>query len=145
MLLVRKNKDWNSLPTMDSFLNDFFGNNFIENKPTNVIGKVNVSEDDKTYGISLALPGYTKEDINIEMKDDVIVVSSEIENTNEEKTYNYVKKEFSISSFERSFNLPDDVDKDNINASMENGVLSITLSKVNLLEDKTNIKKIDIK
>lgn len=147
MLVVRKNKDWNSLPTMSSFLDEFFGGSDLlrNDLSTKTVGKTNILENETSYGISLALPGYTKEDVNIELNDGMITISSEIENTNEEKNDNYVKREFTKSSFQRSFYLPEDADIENIEASMEHGVLSITLNKIKELEDTTKIKKIDIK
>ena len=145
MLVVRKNRDWNTLPTMGSFLNEFFGNDNLSLGHRYNDTKVNISEDENSYGISLALPGYNKEDVNIELKDGMISISSTQENTNEEKTDNYVRKEFTKSSFERSFYLPEDVNDENIVASMENGVLSITLNKIKEIENTTKVKKIDIK
>lgn len=146
MLVVRKNKDrnWNTLPTMDTFLNEFFGGNDLLYN-TNRGTKVNISEDENSYGISLALPGYNKEDVNIELNEGMIIISSNQEKTNEETTENYVRREFTKSSFERSFYLPEDVNDENINASMENGVLTITLDKIKEIEDTTKVKKIDIK
>jgi HSP20 family protein len=145
MLVLRKNREWNTLPTMDSFLNEFFGNQNLSlgNKYNDT--KVNISEDENSYGISLALPGYKKDDVNIQLKDGYLVISSEFEKTNEEKNENYVKKEFMKSSFEKSFPLPEDVNDENIEASMEDGVLSITLNKIKEIENTTNVKKIDIK
>lgn len=144
MLVVRKNRDWNRFPTMSSFLDEFFGGHeYIHNTSSRT--KVNISEDEKSYGISLALPGYNKEDVNIELNEGMITISSNQESTNEEKTENYVRKEFTKSSFEKSFYLPEDVNEENVEASMENGVLSITLSKIKEIENSTNVKKIDIK
>lgn len=145
MLVVRKNKDWNSLPTMSSFLNEFFGNDNLSLGHRFNDTKVNIQEDENSYGISLALPGYKKEDVNIELKDGLITISSKFENENEEKTDGYLRKEFVKSSFEKSFHFPEDANEENIDASMENGVLTITLNKIKEIEDTTKIKKIDIK
>jgi HSP20 family protein len=145
MLVLRKNKEWNSLPTMDNFLNEFFGNINTSLGIGQNDTKVNISEDENSYGISLALPGYNKEDLNIELNDGLITISSKSEKSNEEKTDKYIRKEFTKSSFEKSFHLPEDVNDDNVEASMENGVLTITLNKIKVLDDTTKIKKIDIK
>jgi len=145
MLVLRKNRDWNTVPTMESFLNEFFGNDYLSSSRRTTDTKVNISEDENSYEISLALPGYKKEDVNIELKDGYVTISSEFEKTNEENNDKFVRKEFVKSSFERNFPLPEDVNEENIVASMEDGVLSITLNKIKEIEDTTKVKKIDIK
>jgi HSP20 family protein len=144
MLVLRKNKDWNTLPSMDSFVNDFFGNSFL-NTFNNTDGKVNILENDNDYSIEMALPGYEKDNVNIEIDNNMITISSNNEERNEEKNDNYIRREFKMSSFQRSFEIPDDVDEDKIDASMENGVLYLKMNKIKEVENKTNIKKIDIK
>ena len=148
MLLVKRNKN-NGLPTMESFVNDFFGRDWLNDSlfTTNKVEKVNIAEDENSYGIELAIPGFKKEDVKIELNDGLLTISSDIENKNknEDEKDNYIRKEYHKSSFSRSFYVPDDVDTDTIEASMENGLLSVTLNKIKELEDKTNIKRIDIK
>jgi len=141
-MLVKRNEIWNhNLPTMGSFLEEFFGNNIITDKPRYITKKVNITENENSYGISFEIPGFSKEDVNIELNDGVITISSHIEESNE----NYITKEYTKDSFERSFYLPEDVDLENIEASMENGILSIVLNKRNIDENTTKTKKIDIK
>ncbi len=137
-----KRNGWNNnLPTMENFLEEFFGDNIITNKPRFTNKKVNITENENSYGISFEIPGFSKEDVNIELNDGIITISSHVEETNE----NYITKEFTKDSFERSFYLPEDVDLDNIDATMENGVLSVNLNKRKMNDDTTNSKKIDIK
>jgi len=131
----------NELPTLESFLNDFFGNKTINKSVSN---NVNVSETDKSYNLELALPGFTKEDINIEIKDDSLIISSVVESKNEIKEENYIKQSFSKSSFERNFYLGDNIDLDNINAKMENGILYVSLGKLSLIEEQPKNKIINI-
>lgn len=140
--MLKRNEEWNNnLPTMSSFLEEFFGNNIIIDKPRFTNKKVNITENETSYGISLEVPGFSKEDISINLNNDIITISSHIEKVNE----NYIKKEFTKDSFERSFYLPEDIDVDNIDATMENGILSISLNKIKNVEDTTKVKKIDIK
>jgi len=87
---------------------------------------VNVKQDDKEYTIEMSIPGYSKNDINIEIKENKLVISSEIEKSTEET---YRLKEFSYGAFKRSFNLPKDADQENISAKVENGILHLTISK----------------
>ena len=95
------------------------------------IPAVNVKETDTSFTLELAAPGKTKDDFNIEIDRNVLTISSEFKNENEEidDEGRYTLKEFSYSSFRRSFTLPETVNADNINASYENGVLNVTLPK----------------
>ena len=140
--MLKRNEEWNNnLPTMGSFLEKFFGDNIITDKPRFTNKKVNITENESAYNLSFEIPGFSKEDVNIELNDGIITISSHVEKTNE----NYITKEFTKNSFERSFYLPEDVDLENIDALMENGILSVILNKRNIDEDTTKSKKIDIK
>jgi HSP20 family protein len=92
---------------------------------------VNIKETETTFVVELAAPGKKKEDFNVELDDNVLTISSEASSENEEKDKEgkYTRKEFSYSSFKRSFTLPEIVNDYDINASYENGVLHITLPK----------------
>jgi HSP20 family protein len=74
------------------------------------------------YRINLAVPGLSKEDIKIILKDDVLTVSYEKQET-DDKTYSFV------NSFKKSYRLPEDVDEKNIKGKVENGVVEITLPR----------------
>jgi len=137
MLVVRKNKEWNTLPTMGSFLNEFFGNENLSLGHRFIDKNENITENDNSYKLELSLPGFSKEDIKIELNEGLIFITSEIKEADEN---NYFK-----TSFEKKYFLPEDVDIDNIDASMENGILSITLNKIKEVETSTKVKNIDIK
>lgn len=102
----------------------------IQNFNTNVPA-VNIKETDVSFGIELAAPGKKKEDFNIEIDHNVLTISSEEKNEKEEKDNEgkYTRKEFSYSSFRRSFTLPETVNSDAIQANYETGVLHIVLPK----------------
>jgi len=90
----------------------------------------NVSEDEKNYAIELALPGFSKEEITIKFEEDVLTVTAGHQPKEDEKGPKYTWNEFGYKSkFERSFQLPETVDADNIGAKFENGILMITLTK----------------
>jgi len=91
--------------------------------------KVNVAENDKSYQIELAVPGMEKEDFKIEVKDDVLVISSEKKEEKTEEGKNYSRREFSQCSFSRSFILPDVADSSKIEAAYKNGILDVTIPK----------------
>ncbi len=102
---------------------------------------VNTREDDKAYYIHADLPGVAKEDINIDLKDNVIMISGERKHKEEIKEKDYYKLESFYGKFQRSFTLPEDADGNAIDASSENGVLNIVIPKAAPKESK----KIEIK
>ena len=111
----------------DSFLNlnDMVGSDFAVNIPS-----VNVIENENGFTLELAAPGVAREDFSLNIEKDRLVISSEKKTTEEEKEEGkYSRREFNYSAFSRSFHLPKTIDKDAINASYENGVLTITLPK----------------
>ena len=121
-----KNHDlFGFMPTFMSNWFDDFGmipSNFT-NSP-----KVNVKETDKAYEIEIANPGFGKDDTKIEVKDGVINVSMNLE-TETKDDDKYHVHQWKKSSYNESWNLPDNVIEDQITAKHDNGVLTITLPK----------------
>lgn len=111
-------------------------------KTINNVGKVNVIENDNDYTIDVSVPGFTKDELKVDLTDGIVTVSGEhkVEKTDEKK--NYSRKEFSKKSFSRSFNIPDRVEE--MEAKLENGILSLTLKKKEL-PPKPEPKMIEIK
>ncbi|BCD62957.1 HSP20 family protein [Nitratiruptor sp. YY08-26] len=103
---------------------------------------VNEKEDEKAYYVEVDLPGVKKEDINLEVKDNVLTISGERKFKKEEEDKGYKRVESFFGKFERSFTLPADADAEKIEAKAEDGVLHITIPKV---EQKENVKKIEVK
>ena len=92
---------------------------------------VNISENDNSYIVDLVAPGYKKEDFKLKVNDNVLTISAETKN---EKTENgdgreYSRREYSCSSFTRSFRLPENAKDDNISASYNDGILQINIPK----------------
>ncbi|WP_109437115.1 Hsp20/alpha crystallin family protein [Aquimarina sp. AU119] len=116
----------------DDFLaTDWFGGTANIGKIANSTPAVNVKETDEDFYVELAAPGLSKEDFNIELDNDVLTISSETKSEKEtsENKGKYTRKEFSYSTFKRSFSLPDTVEGTGIEASYENGVLLVTIPK----------------
>jgi len=96
---------------------------------------VNIIERKDDYLVSMAAPGLKKEDFKIYVEGDLLIISSEKEEEKEEKDKKgenderYTRREYSYSSFERSFTLPDGVNKDKIDAHYEDGLLKLILPK----------------
>jgi HSP20 family protein len=119
---------------------DFYPSTFEARKSG---GLSNVSENDKEYKIEVSAPGLKKKDIKIDLDENILRISSEVENKKEEKNDGYYRKEFCKTGFQRSFTLPRLVDKEKITASMEDGILNVSIPKIK--EEKKDTIKIDIK
>ncbi len=121
------NQEW-----LPSIFNDFFDNDWMA-KANATAPAINVIESDKDYKVEVAAPGMTKDDFNIHLSEDnELVITMEKKNeTKEEDKGNkkYLRREFSYSKFQQSLVLPDDVEKDKIGATVNNGVLTIDLPK----------------
>lgn len=104
---------------------------------------VDYSEDDKAYRITAELPGMSEKDIDVSLSGDTLTIKGEKRSEKEEKAKNYYLSERSYGSFQRSFTLPDGVDRDKIEASFATGVLTLTLPKTP--ETVKQQKKIEVK
>lgn len=141
MTLIRRNQNW-----LPGFFNDFIDNNWIE-RVNSTLPAVNVMETENEYKVELAAPGLTKDDFNVHVDEDnnlVVNVEKKTEDSEKAKDGRYLRREFSYSKFQRTLVLPDDVDKDNISAKVENGVLNIDLPKIKK-EETTVRKSIEVK
>jgi HSP20 family protein len=90
---------------------------------------VNIKEDEMGYSLDLAIPGKNREDFNVEIDKDVLTISMEAKSKDEKTEENYTRKEFSYTSFKRSFTLPKTVDSEKIKATYKDGILSFNLPK----------------
>jgi len=106
---------------------------------------VNVSEDKDAYKLSMAAPGMKKGDFKIDLDGNVLTISAETEERKEEKDDKYSRQEYNYSSFTRSFNLPDAVSKDKIDARYEDGVLKLKLPKKEEVKKAAASMHIDVK
>jgi HSP20 family protein len=104
---------------------------------------VNTREGEFAYHIEVDLPGVDKENIKVDVKDNVLTISGERKHKEEVKREDYYKLESSYGKFERSFTLPKGVDTENIQASSDKGVLEVTIPKLETEVEKT--KKIEVK
>jgi HSP20 family protein len=106
---------------------------------------INVKENDKNYEIELAAPGTTKDDFRVNVDKDgclTIKLEHKDDKKDENKKEHYLRREFSYSNYEQALTLPDDVEKDKIEAKVDNGVLHVTLPRTPKAEKET--KKIEV-
>ena len=127
MLPVMFKNSW--FPTMfEEFLN-----NDIMPRANTTAPAVNVKEDEKAYTMEVAAPGIKKEFCRVNINDDGnlnIAIENKMEHKEEEKKHHYLRREFSYTNYEQSYTLPEDVDKENISARVEHGILTVTLPKL---------------
>lgn len=90
---------------------------------------VNVRETERNYEITLAAPGLQKDDFKVDINGSMITISAEKDEKREERDETFTRKEYSYSSFSRSFNLPEDILQDKIDANYVNGELKLLLPK----------------
>jgi len=128
MLPANRRTTW--LPNV---LDDIFGNDWwsesLNNALTSTRPAVNIAETDQEYRVELAAPGLEKKDFKIDLHKNILTISSEKEVSNEENNENFMRKEFSYSSFKRSFTLPETVNPDKIKAEQSNGILTVHIPK----------------
>ena len=123
--------------------NEWFDNGGLFGRTMN-IPAVNITEQKYDYLVSLAVPGMKKEDFKIDVDRNMLTISSEKEETKEEKDKKFTRKEYNYSSFSRSFTLPDEVNREKIDAKYEDGVLKISLPRKEEVK-KPTAKQIAVK
>lgn len=97
--------------------------------------RTNIMESDENFRIELAVPGFDKKEIKIDLEKEMLKVFSERENGNSEKEYRV--KEFGNHNFCKTFVIPESVDTENIKAEYTNGILALTLPK----KEEVRVKK----
>lgn len=120
-----------STSLLDSDLDRVF-ENFFDLDPWDIktrYPKVDVRDEKDHYIVEADLPGLTEKDIEVKVENDILTIQSNKTEKREEKKNGYLIRERKASSFIRSFVLPNDVNREQIEASMKNGVLTIKLSK----------------
>lgn len=105
---------------------------------------VNVTETGSAYKIDFAVPGFSKEDFQVHVEKEFLSVSAQKEENKETKEGKVTRREFSFGSFKRTFTLPEHVETGKIDATYENGILSVVLPKKEAKYD-ASIQKITVK
>ena len=146
MTLVKFNPEKRNNSLMPGF-NDVFesilNDTFFTDKMVARVPAVNISESPDNFHIELAAPGLKKQDFKISIDENVLNISVEQQAEKADNNRKYNKREYSYSSFVRSFSLPEMADHNRIEAAYEDGVLKIDIAKRE--EAKTLSRQIDIK
>ena len=126
---------------IDRFFDDFFRDPFfarVSSMTTPI--KADVKETDKEYIVEAELPGVNKEDIVIDLHDDVLTLGVDIKQEKDEENDGYIYKERQRGSYRRSFNVVN-IDNEKVKASYKDGILTVNLPKA---EEGKKTRKIDI-
>lgn len=126
-----------NVPTLfETFFNNFFDESFLGNSFTKHALTIDVEEKEDSYLISADLPGIKKENINIELKGKQLSIEAKQE---EEKTEEgkYYRKERHVGEYRRILTLPEGIKPDSIEATLEDGVLTVSIEKAEPAKLKT--------
>jgi HSP20 family protein len=146
MTLVKfnNNKGANALlPGFNDVFESIFNDTFFNDRMVSRVPAVNISETAENYHLELAAPGLKKQDFKISLDRQVLNISVERQNENSEDGKRFSKKEFSYTSFVRSFTLPELADHSRIEAAYEDGVLKVDIAKKE--EAKMASRQIELK
>ena len=128
MLPVMFKNSW--FPTVfDEFLNS----DVTPSTCTTTAPAVNVKEDEKAYTMEVAAPGIKKEYCRVSLNEDgnlSIAIENKMEHKEEDKKQHYLRREFSYTNYQQNYSLPEDVVKDKISAKVQDGILTVTLPKL---------------
>jgi len=143
MTLVKFNRDNGKalMPGVNDIFESIFNDTFFSDLMVTRVPAVNISETADHYHIELAAPGLRKQDFKISVDRDQLSISVEQQAEKNDRKYN--KREYSYTSFVRSFTLPELADQDRIEAAYEDGVLKIDVAKKE--EAKTVSRQIELK
>ena len=142
MMPTRRNQNW-----LPDIFNDLFDYNWM-NKTNATAPAINVVENEQNYRIEVAAPGLKKEDFTVHIDESnnlVINMEKKSENKEERKKDHYLLREFTYSKFMQTIMLPENVNKDGIQAEVKDGVLEIQLPKKMIEESEKERKQITIK
>ena len=136
-------KPMNVFDDMDSMIHSFFNTdwNFPVRDTRNWSPAVDVKETDNSFVLTADIPGLTKKDIKVNVANEKLSISGERSYETDQENDNYHYRERRFGTFDRSFNLPETVDEENISASFKNGILNVSLPKhENILPKEREIK-----
>jgi HSP20 family protein len=128
----------------DGFFNNFenqFRRSLLSRNEIDFYPLLDVSETDSYYTVDLDIPGVKKEDINVNVDNNILTIRGKKEMDKERKDSNYYSRERFYGDFRRSMALPSGVNTDKIDADFNNGVLTIKMPK----DKATSAKTIEIK
>ncbi len=144
LLTVKPETGRVQLPRFSNLFENLFENEiptFLNNEWVKNIGPlVNIKDTKDAYGIEVAAPGFAKDSFSVKVEDSLLTISAEAEEEKLEEGEKFTRKEFVHSSFKRSFTLPKTIVADKIAATYENGILKVSLPKLEEAKSKGTIE-----
>ena len=132
-MTIVKHRPLRSFTPFDELVNGFFGrdlSHFIgSDDMQRSMPRVNIVESKENYKLELLAPGFRKEDLKLNVENDMLSISGEKQETALDENERFTRREFGHTSFKRSFTLPEQVDADRIKAEFVNGVLHVTIPR----------------
>ena len=128
------------------FDDDFFRDDFFDRKDRmnyNLM-KTDIREDENSYLLEVDLPGYSKDDIKIDITDGYLTINSKVEKEDNDENKNYVRRERFTGEVTRSFYVGEDIKEDEVKANFKNGILTLEVPKLSLEDQKKDKKYIEI-
>lgn len=136
----------NGFPLLRSMMDDYWNMDSFFNRPvfnTELLPAVNIRDKKHGYELEVAAPGFEKEDFNVSVDNGMLTISADTTQENQEDQNDYTRREFSRTSFTRSFSLPDNISQEDITANYKDGLLHLTLKKSKNALKEPKIIKID--
>ena len=132
-------------PLLSDVFESFFNDSFVSDRLGSRFPAVNIGESEKEYHIELAAPGLEKSDFKINIEKDILSISVEkrTESTESQEVKKYSKREFSYTSFVRTFTLPESANHEYLQAAYVDGILKINVPKKEEVRQQT--REISIK
>ena len=144
MTPARTNQNW-----LPGIFNEILGDNWLAERRSTTAPAVNIIDGENEYKVEVAAPGMTKEDFKVHINEDnelVISLEKKTENKEEDakRKGTYLRREFSYTQFQQSLLLPDNIERENISAKVENGVMTIDIPKKKIEETAAAPRQIEV-
>lgn len=128
---------------MDALAHKLWERDFPTNHVQSTLPKANVLEDEKSFVLKLLVPGFSRDQIELEIKEHALILSGRIgDEQKAQEGASYRQREFALTDFTRVFRIDDSIDQSAVEASMTDGVLSVVLPKK---EEVYLSRKIEVK
>ena len=128
------------------FDDDFFRDDFFDRKDRmnyNLM-KTDIREDENSYLLEVDLPGYSKDDIKIDITDGYLTINAKVEKEDKDESKTYVRRERFTGEVSRSFYVGENIKEDEVKESFKNGILTLEVPKLSLEDKKQDKKYIEI-
>ena len=140
-LMIRPNR-YNWMSDIDQLFDGFFNQPVArEGKSSSLTPRVNIEEGKDDIRMTFEIPGMDREDLKITVSDGVLTVSGKREFEQKSEESNWVRREMHTGEFSRSFTLPETVDPERVAADYKQGLLSVTIAKL----EEVKPKEIEVK